>query len=66
MIDGIAYRFFMLLLPAPIAGLVLFTNSIFCLIRYHNWEPVSLSPIVVLFSGIGVLTAWYYLPQSRM
>jgi len=65
-IDGDAYHFLVLVLLAPIAGLVLFANSIFCLFRYRNWKSASFSLIFILVSVIGALTAWYYLPQFRM
>jgi hypothetical protein len=64
--DGDAYHFLALVLMAPIAGLILFANSILCLFRYRTWKSASLSFIFISVSVIGVLTARYFLPQFRM
>ena len=64
--DGDAYHFLALVLMAPIAGLVLFANSLFCLFRYRNRKSAPLSLIFMLVSAVGVLVAWYFLPQFRM
>jgi hypothetical protein len=64
--EGDVYHFFILVVLAPVAGLVLFANSLFCLIRYRNWKSASFSLVFILVSAVGVLTAWYYLPQFRM
>jgi hypothetical protein len=64
--DGDAYHFLALVVLAPIAGLVLFANSLFCLFRYRNWKSASFSLIFIFVSVIGVLTARYFLPQFRM
>ena len=64
--DGDAYHFLALVLLAPIAGLVLFANSLFCLFRYRNWKSASFSLIFIFVSVIGVLTAQYFLPQFKM
>jgi hypothetical protein len=39
MADGDAYHFPALVLLAPVGGLVLVTNSLFCLFRYRHIEP---------------------------
>ena len=36
--DGDAYHFLALVLLAPVAGLVLIANSLFCLFRYRKFE----------------------------
>jgi hypothetical protein len=64
--DGDVYHFFILVVLAPVAGFVLFANSLFCLFRYRNWKSASLSLAFILVSSIGVITAAYYLPQFRM
>jgi hypothetical protein len=64
--NGDVYHFFILVVLAPVAGFVLFANSLFCLFRYRNWKSASLSLGFILVSAIGVLTAAYFLPQFRM
>lgn len=64
--DGDAYHFLGLVLLAPLAGLVLFANSVFCLLRYRTWRSAFFSLGFVLVSGIGALAAVYFLPQFRM
>ncbi|MEE8551109.1 MAG: hypothetical protein V3T08_07645 [Gemmatimonadota bacterium] len=64
--DGDAYHFLALVVLAPVAGLVLFANSLFCLFRYRNWKSAWVSLIFICVSVIGVLTARYFLPQFRM
>ena len=64
--DGDVYHFFILVVLAPVAGVVLFANSLFCLLRYRNWKSASISLLFIMVSAIGLLTARYYLPQFRM
>jgi len=64
--DGDAYLFLILVLLAPVAGLVLFVNSLICLFRQRSWKAASFSLIFIVVSVIGVLTARYFLPQFRM
>jgi len=64
--EGDAYHFLILVLLAPVAGVVLFANSLFCLFRYPNWRSVALSIVFILVGAGGVLTAVHYLPQFRM
>jgi len=64
--DGDVYHFFILVVLAPVAGLVLFANSLFCLLRHRNWKSASFSLVFILVSAIGFLVARYYLPQFRM
>ena len=63
---GSAYFFLALVLLAPIAGLVLVTNSLFCLIRYRKVESYWIGLAFVLVGVTGVIEAWYFLPQFRM
>ena len=65
-VDGDAYHFLALVLLAPVAGLVLVANSLFCLFRYRNLESPWIGLVFVLVGVIGVLEAWYFLPQFRM
>lgn len=64
--EGDVYQFFILVVLAPVAGIVLFANSRFCLLRYRNWKSASLSFVFILVSAIGFLVARYCLPQFRM
>jgi len=64
--DGDAYLFLLLVLLAPIAGVVLAANSLFCLIRYRNLDSLWKGLVFVLVGGIGFFVAWYFLPQFRM
>ena len=64
--DGDAYHFLALVLLAPVAGLVLVANSLFCLFRYRNVESSWMSLMFVQVRVIGVLEAWYFLPQFKM
>jgi hypothetical protein len=63
---GDAYHFLALVLLAPLAGLVLFINSLFCLFRYRTWKSAGISLIFVHVSALGVVVAWHFLPQFRM
>ena len=65
-VDGDAYHFLALVLLAPIAGLVLVANSLFSLFRYRNLESSWIGVVFVLVGVIGVIEAWYFLPQFRM
>ena len=64
--DGDAYHFLALVLLAPIAGLVLVANSMFCLFRYRNIESSWIGIVFILVGVIGVLVTWHFLPQFRM
>ena len=64
--DGSAYYFIALVLLAPVAGLVLVANSLFCLFRYRNVESFWIGLAFVLVGVTGILEAWYFLPQFRM
>ena len=64
--DGDAYHFLGLVLLAPLAGLVLLLNSLFCLFRYRTWQAASVSLAFIPVGVIGVIIAWHYLPQFRM
>ena len=64
--EGDAYHFLALVLLAPVAGLVLVANSLFCLFRYRNLESSWIGLVFILVGVIGVLVAWHFLPQFRM
>ena len=64
--DGDAYHFLALVLLAPVAGIILVANSLFCLFRYRSMESPWIGLVFVLFGLIGVLEAWHFLPQFRM
>ncbi len=64
--NGDAYHFLALVLLGPVAGVVLVGNSLFGLIRYRNFESYWIGLVFVLVGVVGVLEAWYYLPQFRM
>lgn len=64
--DGDVYHFFVLVVLAPVAGVVLFANSLFCLLRHPNWRSAAINFFFIVLSAIGILTARYYLPQFRM
>jgi hypothetical protein len=65
-VDGSAYRFLALVLLAPVAGLVLIANSLFCLLRYRKVESFWIGLAFVLVGLTGFFEAWYFLPQFRM
>jgi len=64
--EGDAYHFLAFVLLAPLAGLVLVANSLFCLFRYRNLESPWIGLAFVLVGVTGILEAWYFLPQFRM
>jgi len=64
--DGDAYHFLALVLLAPVAGLVLVANSLFCLFRYRSIESSWIAIVFILVGLIGVLVTWHFLPQFRM
>ena len=64
--DGDAYHFLALVLLAPVAGLVLVANSLFCLFRYRKLESPWIGLAFVLVGVTGVIEAWYFLLQFRM
>ncbi len=63
---GDAYHFLALVLLAPVAGLVLVANSLWCLFRDRQIESFWIGLVFVLVGVIGVLEAWHFLPQFRM
>jgi hypothetical protein len=64
--DGDAYHFLALVLLAPIAGVVLFANSFFCVFRDRSLGSFWISLVFMLVGVIGLVEAWYFLPQFRM
>ena len=64
--EGDAYHFLILVLLAPVAGLVLVANSLFSLFRYRKVESSWIGVVYVLVGVIGVIEAWHFLPQFRM
>ena len=64
--EGDAYHFLVLVLLAPVAGLVLVANSLFCLFRYRKVESFWVGLAFILVGVTGVIEAWYFLPQFRM
>ena len=64
--DGDVYHFLGLVLLAPIAGVVLIANSLFCLVRYHGWRSASVALIFIPVGAVGILVAVRFLPQFRM
>ncbi len=61
-----AYLLLLLTLLAPVAGLVLFANSIFCLARYRSCGQISVSLVFILVSVIGVFATFYFSPGFKM
>lgn len=64
--DGNAYLFFLLVVLAPIAGLALIANSVFCLFKYRNRRSFLVALIFILVGVIGILEVWFFLPKFRM
>jgi hypothetical protein len=64
--EGDVYHFLALVLLAPVAGIVLVANSLFCLYRYRKLESFWVGLAFILVGVTGVLEAWYVLPQFRM
>ena len=64
--DGSAAEFLVLVLLAPVAGLVLVANSLFCLFRYRKVESFWVGLAFVLVGVTGILEALYFLPKFRM
>jgi hypothetical protein len=64
--EGSAAQFLILVLLAPVAGLILVANSLFCLFRYRKVESFWTGIAFVLVGVTGVIEAWYFLPQFRM
>jgi hypothetical protein len=64
--EGSAAQFLILVLLAPIAGLVLVANSLFCLVRCRNLESSWIALAFVLVGVTGILEAYHFLPQFRM
>ena len=65
-VEGNAYLFLAMVLLAPLAGLVLVANTLFCLVRYRETESIWIGLAFLLVGGIGVLEVWYFLPQFGM
>jgi hypothetical protein len=65
-VEGDAYHFLILVLLAPVAGLVLMANSLFCLCRYRKVESFWIGVVYILIGVIGFLEAYHFLPQFRM
>lgn len=63
---GDALVLLVLALLSLVAGLVLFVNSVFCLIRYRKHGQVATSAFFVLISVIGVVAMPYVLPGWKM
>ena len=64
--EGDAYHFLILVLLAPVAGLVLVANSLFSLFRYRKVESFLIGVVYILIGVIGVLAAYHFLPKFRM
>ncbi len=64
--DGDAYHFLALVLLAPVAGLALVANSLYCLFRYRKVESFWVGLAFILVGVTGILEVWYFLPQFRM
>jgi hypothetical protein len=64
--EGSAAQFLILVLLAPIAGLVLVANSLLCLVRYRKVESFWIGHAFILVGVTGILEAWYFLPKFRM
>jgi len=64
--DGSAAEFLILVLLAPVAGIVLVANSLFCLFRYRKVESPWIGLAFVLVVVTGILEALYFLPKFRM
>ena len=65
-VEGDVYHFLILVLLAPLAGIVLVANSLFCLYRYRKVESFWIGLAFILIGVTGVIEAWYFLPQFRM
>jgi hypothetical protein len=65
-VGGDAYVFLALVLAAPLAGAVLFANSLYCLIRYRSAPAFRASLAFMLLSTAGIFEAWYFLPRFGM
>ena len=63
---GNAYLFFLLVVLAPIAGLALIANSVFCIVRYPNRASLKVNVIFILVGLFGFLEVWFFLPKFRM
>jgi hypothetical protein len=64
--EGDTYHFFVLVIVSPLAGVVLFANSLFHLVRTRSWRSVMSNITFILISIGGVLVSIHYLPQFRM
>ena len=62
---GNACLFFLLVVLAPIAGLVLIANPVCCLFRYRNGKSFLIARMFVLVGMIGLLDVWFFLPKFR-
>ena len=64
--EGDAYHFLILVVLAPVAGIFLIANSLFCLFRYRKVESFWIGLVFVLVGVTGILEAWHFLPKFRM
>ena len=64
--DGSAAEFLVLVLLAPVAGLVLVANSLYCIFRYRKLESFWIGLAFTLVGVSGFLEAWHFLPKFRM
>ncbi|MGQ0658503.1 MAG: hypothetical protein ACT4NU_10490 [Chromatiales bacterium] len=63
---GDAVILLVLAILSLVAGLVLFSNSIFCLFRHRNRGQLAISSFFLLLSVVGVLAMPYVLPGWKM
>ena len=63
---GDALILLVLALLSLVAGLVLFVNSIFSLVRYRNQGQIVIGIFFALVSVIGVLAMFHVLPGWKM
>ena len=64
--NGDAYLFLGMVVLAPLAGIVLVANSLFCLFRYRRVESPWIGILYLLVGAAGVALAMHFLPQFRM
>lgn len=65
-VDGDAYHFLALVVLAPVAGLILMANSLFCMFRDRKLQSFGSAIVFILVGFMGFFVAWYFLPQFRM
>jgi hypothetical protein len=64
--EGDPYILLLLALLSPIAGLVLFANSLFCLRHFRGRRQILISLGFLLGSAIGVVALFFVLPGFKM